>query len=142
MKKPVLTIFRWLLALMGFGTIAGCGEIINDQPCEYGMPLMDYVVSGKVTDKAGKPIKGIEVGDNHYGSPKDTTGADGLFSISSSEFPCDSLTLIAKDIDGTENGSYADKSQSVALTKIKKGDGKWYEGSFEAKDVIIKMTEK
>ena len=53
-------------ALLGFATACNNEE---DQPkvvSMYGVPYNNYKIKGKVTDKAGRPIKGIEVRSNAY----------------------------------------------------------------------------
>ena len=56
-------------ALLGFATACNNEE---DQPkvvSMYGVPYNNYKIKGKVTDKAGRPIKGIEVRSNAYRRP-------------------------------------------------------------------------
>ena len=49
----------------------------------YGVPYNNYKIKGKVTDKAGRPIKGIEVRSNAYlPTPEATTAADGTYDLS------------------------------------------------------------
>ena len=70
-------------ALLGFATACNNEE---DQPktvCMYGIPYNNYKIKGKVTDKAGRPIKGIEVRSNAYlPTPEATTAADGTYDLS------------------------------------------------------------
>lgn len=61
-------------ALLGFATACNNEE---DQPkvvSMYGVPYNNYKIKGKVTDKAGRPIKGIEVREQRL--PADTGGDD------------------------------------------------------------------
>ena len=70
-------------ALRGFATACNNEE---DQPkvvSMYGVPYNNYKIKGKVTDKAGRPIKGIEVRSNAYlPTPEATTAADGTYDLS------------------------------------------------------------
>ena len=70
-------------ALLGFATACNNEE---DQPkvvSMYGVPYNNYKIKGKVTDKAGRPIKGIEVRSNAYlPTPEATTAADGTYDLS------------------------------------------------------------
>ena len=70
-------------ALLGFATACNNEE---DQPkvvSMYGVPYNNYKIKGKVTDKAGQPIKGIEVRSNAYlPTPEATTAADGTYDLS------------------------------------------------------------
>lgn len=73
-------------ALLGFATACNNEE---DQPkvvSMYGVPYNNYKIKGKVTDKAGRPIKGIEVRSNAYlPTPEATTAADGTYDLSGRE---------------------------------------------------------
>lgn len=140
MSKTFVKICRWALGILGFaGTASSCDEPV----CMYGMPIMDYTISGKVQNEDGEPVKGIEVttDDDCYGNVA-SSGADGTFSLKSQHFPRETLTIQARDVDGPENGEYLDKDQEVTLKQTAKGDGSWYEGAFEAKDVVIVLSEK
>ena len=70
-------------ALLGFATACNNEE---DQPkvvSMYGVPYNNYKIKGKVTDKAGRPIKGIEVRSNAYlPTPEATPAADGTYALS------------------------------------------------------------
>lgn len=147
MKKRVLKLYRWLLAAMGFATAAtSCDniqEIIdNNAVCLYGVPTMDYVVTGKVQNQAGEPVKGIELSpsENPYVTTK--SAQDGTFSLSFQTFPDTSVTISVKDVDGPENGEYQDMEQSVQVTKVKEGDRSFYDGESEAKDVVVTLSPK
>ena len=58
MKELILRFCHWALALLGLGAANGCNgpRVV----CEYGVPTMEYRVSGKVIDSlTDNPIKGI-----------------------------------------------------------------------------------
>ena len=136
----------WLLSALGFAGVASCRLLPAP---EYGCPTMDYRVIGKVTDADGKPIPGIAV--SHYDFPDEEgyswtkkvhTDADGAFELVDSEFPQDTLHIHFVDVDGAANGEYESKEVPVTLTQTKKGDGRWYDGTFEARDVEVVLEEK
>lgn len=145
MKKRVLNLYRWLIAAMGFGTFAtGCEairEFINPV-CMYGTPHMDYAISGKVVDKAGNPLKGIEVGHGFgdWLDAADTTGADGKFNLIGSAFPDDTLHIRLRDIDIATDGAYEEKVETVTLNQVEKSEDAWYRGKYEAKDITVELT--
>ncbi|MCR4940066.1 MAG: radical SAM-associated putative lipoprotein [Treponemataceae bacterium] len=106
-----------ILAALGMGTIVSC----------YGMPVNGYYSSvyGKVTAPGNNALQGIKVtiskGDSHNVT---YTGAEGSYYL---EFLVDydnpAYTIEFKDVDGSENGSFKTKSDSVSFnndTIIKK----------------------
>ena len=155
MNKLIAGFSRRLLALLGIGVVAGsCIPM-----CMYGCPHSDYRVSGKVTDKDGKPIEGISVRQYQSSGPTEdgtaildgweseeltTTLSDGTFLIERelTSFGGDE-ELIFRDIDGEANGGeFEDKPVKITPKQVKKGDGSWYGGSYEAKDVNVVLEIK
>ena len=133
--------------MLGF---AGCANSA-DAPCEYGMPSVDYRVTGEVKDESGKPLPGIQVivkdeallgkegakpyqryeGDTIY---TDSKGAFQSAMIVSSYLK--EQEVIFNDVDGKENGG---EFESVKMSvddleskRIKKGNS-WYAGEYELK---------
>lgn len=111
----------------------------------YGTPTMDFEVSGKVVNQQSEPIPGIKVSCNDRGNDRGNgpssvlTDQDGSFSISGSAM---SARLGFEDIDGPENGGeYAGMHKDIDVKQVEKGDG-WYMGKYEARNVVIRMTEK
>lgn len=128
-----------LISLLGFPTACD-SEKNNDYPCMYGTPIIDFTVSGTVTDAAGAPIPGIEVTS---GNGKSTlTDADGRYDVAGYGFPR-SGKVFFKDIDGEENGGLFKKQElDVEFTeeeRTREGDGAWDCGSFarEGVDVVL-----
>ena len=145
MKKRVLKFYRWILALLGFATVsASCDDRSGSRMvCMYGVPTMDYKVSGKVVGKSLDPVEGIEVScSSSYGGTTVLSGADGAFTLADQAFPSDTLKVTFKDIDGVQNGSYRDTTVSVALKKVKSGDSSWNLGEYEASGVEVRLVEK
>lgn len=116
---------------------------------------MDYKVSGRVVNESGEPVKGIGVYAAEAAEIRlkyadkdeplnfaDTTGVDGKFNIANSEITCPG-TILLVDTDGAENGQYDTTKVEVNFTQVKKADGHWYDGAYEATDLelVIKETK-
>lgn len=149
-KKRIITVRTLLsgvLAMLGF---AGCANSA-DAPCEYGMPSVDYRVTGEVKDESGKPLPGIQVivkdeallgkegakpyqryeGDTIY------TDSKGVFqSAKITSFSLKEQEVIFNDVDGKENGGEFESARmsidDLESKRIKKGDG-WHSGEYELK---------
>lgn len=128
-----------LLALLGFAS--ACDKEPVDM---YGVPRADTRTQGKVTDKSGNPIPGIQVRSNGTATKEVRTMADGSYEISD-ESASRTAWLTFTDTDGPENGGqFAEKSVEVNFTeadRTKKGDG-WYEGAFARTGVDVMLEEK
>ena len=102
-------------ALLGFATACNNEE---DQPkvvSMYGVPYNNYKIKGKVTDKAGRPIKGIEVRSNAYlPTPEATTAADGTYDLSGKGVEFTEADRTAKG-KGWDRGSFAKSGVDIAL---------------------------
>ena len=149
-KKRIITVRTLLsgvLAMLGF---AGCANSA-DAPCEYGMPSVDYRVTGEVKDESGKPLPGIQVivkdeallgkegakpyqryeGDTIY---TDSKGAFQSAMIVSSYLK--EQEVIFNDVDGKENGGAFESVKmsfdALESKRIKKGEG-WHSGEYELK---------
>lgn len=134
-----------LLSMLGFTSCIG-GMV-----CEYGTPTTDFTVKGKVTDKAGTPIKGIVVSSKNVSSFADGSGlsavtaADGTFVTNKMmEFGVEG-TLVFTDTDGEDNGgdfaTLEVELQKLPKSQIKKGDGNWYHGEYEV-TADVKLDKK
>lgn len=171
MKAKFGKLFNWCIALFGI-SLSSCDQIIEDvgggMTCEYGCPNMTYVVSGRVTNESGEPIKGIWVSEDEYGPiPGDLseekyyaarysnmlkcypdgglvyTDQDGNFNLSGSTFPSDTLHIVFVDVDGEENGSYIVTKQGAKLEDThEQKKGSWYAGHFAAHNLSVTMKEK
>ena len=83
-------ILTRLFALFGFSlTCVACYGTMYD---EYNP---QYLVSGRVVDSDGKPIKDLEVSSNQ----RTTTDSEGRFRLGASY-----ATIRIEDVDGVENG--------------------------------------
>ena len=108
-------------ALLGFATACNNEE---DQPkvvSMYGVPYNNYKIKGKVTDKAGRPIKGIEVRSNAYlPTPEATTAADGTYDLSG-KGDGNTARVTLTDTDGPANGGdFAAKTVDIEFTEAER----------------------
>ena len=115
-----------LLSLLGFASAC------DREPAEmYGVPRADTRTQGKVTDKSGNPIPGIQVRSNGYDIADESASRTAWLTFT--------------DTDGPENGGqFAEKSVEVTFTeadRTAKGDG-WYEGGFARTGVDVTLEEK
>ena len=147
----ILKGFNWILAgllsLLGF-SVTSCGA--TD---EYGSPYAEYELKGKVTNMNGDPIQGIELNyggiynnvlfssyiSEMYKSPQ--TQKDGSYDIKFEDSPMGIVRIIAKDIDGPENGSFETDSIDVKIEGFE-GSKSWFRGKAEVNIPDIKLKEK
>lgn len=106
----------------------------------YGTPHVKFTVKGNVTDEGKNPVKGIRVefyaGDkpSNY-DPNTITGDKGEYIITDPYmWPPNNdgttITVVATDIDGEENGRFETTSKSVVIyqSDFKGGSGSWDDG--------------
>ena len=110
----------FIVPLFGLVPFHSCTTVVD----MYGVPLVKFEVNGRVENKLGKGIEGIEI--SIYDTPLDTTNADGTFNFTIRETEPLGVELLAHDIDSTENGHYEDK----------------YFYMRDSKDVVITLEEK
>lgn len=129
-----------LISLLGFPTACD-SEKNNDYPCMYGTPpVIDFTVSGTVTDAAGTPIPGIEVTPENGKST--LTDADGRYDVTGLG-DAQSGIIFFKDIDGEENGGlFKEHRLDVEFTeedRTHEGNGAGDRGGFarEGVDVVL-----
>lgn len=134
-------------ALLGFATACNNEE---DQPkvvSMYGVPYNNYKIKGKVTDKAGRPIKGIEVRSNAYlPTPEATTAADGTYDLSGKGVGNTArVTFTDTDRPGQPAATSPQRPVDIEFTEAErtaKGDGDWDQGAFAKSGVDIALEEK
>lgn len=131
----------WLiLSLLGFST-AACNDN-SDLPCEYGTPHVNFSVKGKVQNKAGEPIPGIEVSTSSQYVTH--TNEEGVFVYNWDEWVAPlpyEATIKFRDTDGAENGSYADQQLTVTFEEKDQtaGPSGWSEGSYALSDIEVTL---
>ena len=149
MRDLFLRFCRWALPLLGITGVVSC-EIFapvmyGSPPAEYGVPTMDYRVTGTVTDsQTGKPVKGIKVESETLIGPQDPviTSETGEFVYEDRWYPHDKITLEFTDIDPFEDGAYMPRTVEVELKQIQDGDGHWYNGVYVAEGLLVKLDEE
>lgn len=132
----------FMLTLLGFGAVVGCEE---EPASEYGAPYVEFRVSSRVVDEAGKPIKGIALMSADM-------GGYSIIALSSSEGVIEAAAISSRvpralrfvDIDGMENGGEF-KTLNLDVTDefelIEEGEG-WKEGTYEANLGDVTLTQK
>lgn len=145
MRNYILNLCKTLLGILGFSFVSACdGEGTSPIPMygvqvEYGSPYAEYFVKGKVTDDAGRPIKGIAVTVPDEYADTVFTSADGSYELNGGFFPVETIDVKFTDVDDEENGGwFATQEKHVALEQQKEGQG-WYFGVFGALGVDVKM---
>ena len=119
MKKRIKKRLSFLLlTLLGFST--ACEKQKNGEPptAMYGTPHVNIWVGGKVTDKTGTPIPGIEVRQQNS-SYKAQTGDDGCYELPGQLFSIETTAdILFTDTDGPSNGGeFAAQSVPVEFTE-------------------------
>ncbi|MCR4660361.1 MAG: radical SAM-associated putative lipoprotein [Bacteroidales bacterium] len=143
MKIRFLKLKRWLI--MGaaglLGINLGCdGNGYSDIVCEYGVPEAEFEVKGRVTNRNGEPIRGIVA---TMAETTDTTDADGRYDLTSTVFARADVDVEFKDVDGPENGQYADTTINVSFTdaEYEGASGNWYMGH-ASRTVDVELREQ
>ncbi len=124
-----------ILALLGF---SGCHISINDDDggmYMYGTPTARFEIKGRVTDRAGDPVKDIKMivkspGNSEYELGVGITNSFGYYSVDGIWPGGQSLNVVAEDIDGDKNGGeFATKDRMIRIesTDYVGGEG-WNRG--------------
>ena len=148
-KKTYFRVIDKIIALLA--TFVGLQGCYRDVMPAYGVPTVDFHISGRVENRLSQGISGIEVtikdrsSNYYYESAIDTTSVDGYFEINCSDFNHDSkFWLVAKDIDSTENGAYKSDSILFIVPCDKIGDDDFWRHSHDITecDLIFVLEEK
>ena len=147
MKNLFYRLCRALLTMLGFSAAASCAvEYGAPVVCEYGVPTMEFKISGKVSDSVtGDPIKGIAVTyleNDEYERPDTVwTDEDGKFLYDSYGFPAESIRLKFTDVDFSENGGYYEAAiEEISLEKVSDGTGTWDSGDYVAEEISVRLN--
>lgn len=136
-----------LLSLLGFSS---CDKA--EEAAMYGVPHADFSIKGKITDSKGTLIPGIQIryASTYTGNgqtwldsiPETSIARNGTFDSRFQCFPTNNLRVYTTDIDGDENGSFANDSIDIELKgdDYKGGEG-WFSGTVE-KDITLVLKEK
>jgi putative lipoprotein (rSAM/lipoprotein system) len=135
-----------LLAFLGFSCGYGTNNSLSG---EYGTPSATYKAKGVVVSEIDdSPIEGIHTElirdlttDYTFTFDATDTNVEGFFSLEGEEFPHQILYVKLTDVDGEENGSFAEKVIEADYTDktFTGGSGHWYEGVAEIDLGKIKM---
>lgn len=152
--KTINRLLSGLLVLLGF---ASCGNDTDEIPAMYGTPHVTFYIQGKIQNAAGDGIPDIKLEilsklsnnneSNIWFNPCSDpilTNTGGNFSISVSAFPTDQIRIVATDIDGTKNGSFAKDSIDVKITDAdytSKGDGAWDMGTARKENILLELKQ-
>lgn len=144
-KNVWLRCSAWLLnsilLLLGFSSCDSNGSEM------YGTPYATYSLKGKVVDAQKQPIPDIEVkikmgygGDYHSHTAPLKTNASGEFAFKENLTTGGEFRLVARDVDGTANGSFKSDSIDITTDKPSGGDG-WFRGSASKEDIVITLQK-
>ena len=145
-KNVWLRCSAWLqnsiLLLLGFSSCASIGSEM------YGTPYATYSLKGKVVDAQKQPIPDIEVkikigygGVYHSQIAPLKTNASGEFCFKENLTIDGKFRLVARDVDGTANGSFKSDSIEITMDKPSGGDGSWFQGSASKEDIVITLQK-
>lgn len=135
-----------ILCLSIFG-ITGCSEMEKygaPYPA-YGSPYAVLDISGKVTNANNEAIAGIQISTKgeYYNAYSTTTDSLGNYSMSMDIIPEDNIWIIAKDIDGINNGAYQDDSVKVKLQFTNTNEGNyWFQGYDKVEEDFVLKERK
>ncbi len=134
-------IIAALMALLGFST--ACEQSVDEYGVpmpEYGVPSAEFIVKGTVKSAANSEnIPNIQV---KMGNDSTQTDEQGRYEVSRRSVMGDQTFQVTfEDIDGAENGAYADADTNVVFDdpQFTGGDGGWDHGRTE-KEVNIRLT--
>ncbi|MCW3786982.1 radical SAM-associated putative lipoprotein [Plebeiibacterium sediminum] len=136
--KRYNAVLAVLLSLLGFSTACDNGE----SPVEYGVPYATFIVSGNVKDEAtNNNISDVRVvlnTDTAY------TDASGNYEVSCVEFPEDQTFIVEfADVDGTTNGAYEAKDQTVEFIDPEfSGSSKSWDSGDTEMELNVKLKAK
>lgn len=148
MKNFVIRICKCLLALMGFAVVSCDVLEVRD---EYGTPVMDFTIMGKVVNVQDEALHGINVKCLRSYRVPDSIGvytdASGAFTIQKEreafgigDYGRVYIPIVLED----PNGVYARDTVEVdvKLVASSSSGGHWHLGIFENKDAKIVMKNK
>ena len=103
---------------------------------EYGVPMAEYRIDGRVEDNLGQPLTGIEV---DFQNQLEYSDASGNWAITTHAFyPCDpECRVIFRDIDGVDNGGeFTEQTINLNLTQTATSSGTYDLGTYEEHNII------
>ena len=168
MKIRILKLKDWLIlslmGLFGFSSCHSSKQLTAPEPepsptpkpreeirLMYGVPTMDYHISGRVKDAKGKPVEGVAINmlehglnataDTIYGDQNNIrrylqknevrTDSQGRFVVNTQDVPRESVRVLVRDTDGKANGEYKNQLLEVPVDNVDKSKASgWYQGTF------------
>lgn len=151
MKNMILKLCKGLLGLLGIVVATSCDDILGGMVCEYGTPVMDFTIMGKVVNVQDEALHGINVKCLRSYRVPDSIGvytdASGAFTIQKEreafgigDYGRVYIPIVLED----PNGVYARDTVEVdvKLVASSSSGGHWHLGIFENKDAKIVMKNK
>lgn len=129
MRDLFLRFCRWALPLLGISGVISCDNVIQSPDMygcspapEYGVPVMEFRMKGKVVDsQSEQPI-------------------NGEFICQGEDETSESMILKFTDVDGQENlGEFMEKEVKVKLTREEGSENGWFTGIYISDDVLVKL---
>lgn len=136
-----------LLTLLGFAS--ACSDKESDVVM-YASPYAKYSIRARVIDTKGNAIPDIKVSykdvrpDSYPILNPTITDQNGTSRVVGSSFPIGQMVVSFEDIDGEQNGLFANKDTTLDVKLVKKnGDnnGGFYRGSYDT-DFTITLKNK
>ena len=144
MKSIMIRICKSLLAFLGVAVVSCDILEVKD---EYGTPVMDYTVMGRVVNAQDEPLQGIKVKRLRNYPPDSTyTNENGAFSVQKEDelvYGRNQKYFVPVIVEDPE-GNYARDTVEVEVKKIASSSsgGHWHWGIYENKDAKITMKKK
>lgn len=130
-----------LLSLLGFTT--ACEQSVDEYGApmpEYGVPSATFIVKGTVKSSVNtESIPKIKV---KMGYDSTQTDVQGRYEVSTRSVAGDqTFQVTIEDIDGAENGAFADADTNVVFDdpQFTGGDGNWDQGQTQ-KEINIRLN--
>ena len=125
------------MAMLGFASFSSCEmkKMYGPPPApEYGVPYLELIVNGTVTDPAGNPIPGIRVEDSYTGISGTTDASGKVVGLALERTGEPEFDLYFKDPDGPDNGgSFARDTLFYKDMEIRQVEISTFELNFEKK---------
>ncbi len=120
--------------MYGFVVRLGFSSCDSNESEMYGTPYATYSLKGKVVDAQKQP-------DYHSPIAPLKINASGEFAFKENLTIDGKFRLVARDVDGTANGSFKSDSIEITMDKPSGGDGSWFQGSASKEDIVITLQK-
>ena len=112
-------------------------DMYGPPAAEYGVPHVNLVIGGTVSDPDGNPIPGIKVTtlDWQSGKVSQKTDAEGKVEMNTSLWALEQFYIAFQDIDEAENGgTFAADTlyyKDLEIKQIGEAEGGWLVGTYQ-----------